>query len=565
MTAVLIPSSQLGLLCSPSACACGFGSSDDGIIGAQYIASLSLEGIVVAPSVSDYLSAENFSNSGDSVAEILLASDGASIAACPASCPVIMSPAPDLLDLIKPSTVDLMQQQRMLGGDSNPAFRRVFESLRRMQRRSASAFMSGSYIKDMSSLRRTVVGEIGRGCDMVTYRFGKNALVIPPASPSFVDEDGVGGWRALADGRAGSSNTASRAALASSMSDAAALSGMGDSVASEQKLPSDLSSAPSYRSRVFCFHMSAGYPLGCSAFVDGTALPSGHTYREPLSTSVSSNFSHHAMSSASKKIFRESGASVGYFSKRLMNPPTHIAMSGVVHDSFMSSSWYGMLPMPSYFIDDMVRPFWLGMSDAGLQPESLIIADDLERLISIATSPSHPRRYSVRRCLEHQFLHRKLKLRSHLRTRTEGTTSSISSLSWNVETASPDLGSCLPDEMWCDLDDANGHDWKSLIATCGGSDSSWQAYRYSRPGLPSVNPFLGMRISPSDFNSPQASAIASLPSLGAREVVDMIRWEFFEWTRQVGIHMVNLIAAKGRYVAADIGLWKTMTHGQVEV
>jgi len=29
--------------------------------------------------------------------------------------------------------------------------------------------------------------------------------------------------------------------------------------------------------------------------------------------------------------------------------------------------------------------------------------------------------------------------------------------------------------------------------------------------------------------------------------------------------MVNLIAAKGRYVAADTGLWKTLTHGQVEV
>ena len=565
MTSVLVPSAQLGLLCSLPACACGFGGSKNGIIGEQYVASLLSEGIVVAPSVSDYLSAENFSNSGDSVAEKLLAADGAAIAACPMSCPVIMSPSPDLLDLVRPSMFDLIQQQKMLGGDSNPAFRRAFESLRRMQRRSASAFLSGNYIQDMSSLRRTVVGDIGRGCDMVTYRFGKNALVIPPASPSFVDEDGVGGWRSLADGRAGSSNSASRTALVSSMSDAAALSGFGGSVASERALPSDLSSAPSYRSRVFCFHMSAGYPLGCSAFVDGTSLPSGHTYREPLSTSVSSNFSHNAMSSASKKIFREAGASVGSFSRRLGNPPTHMAMSGVAHDSLMSSSWYGMLPLPSSFVDDMIRPFWLGMSDVGLQAESLIIADDLERLISIATSPSHPQRYSVRRCLEHQFLHRKLKLRSHLRTRTEGTTSSISSLSWNVETASPDVGSCLPDEMWCDLDDANGHDWKSLIATCGGSDSSWQAYRYSRTSLPSVNPFLGMRILPSDFNSPQASAIASLPSLGAREVVDMVRWEFFEWTRQVGIHMVNLIAAKGRYVAADIDLWKTLTHGQVEV
>jgi len=565
MTTVMIPSSQLGLLCPSSACACGLGGSEDGIIGAQYVASLSSDGIVIAPSVSDYLSAENFSNSGDSVAEILLASDDAAIATCPASCPILMSPAPDFLNLIKPSTIDLIQQQKMLGGDSSSAFRRAFESLRRMQRRSASAFLSNNYIQDTSSLRRSVVNDIGRGCDMVTYRFGKNALVIPPASPSFVDEDGVGGWRALADGRAGSINSASRAALVSSMSDAAALSGLGDSVASERTLPSDLGSAPSYKSRAFCFHMSAGYPLGCSAFIDGTALPHGQTYREPLSTSVSSNFSHHAMSFASKKIFREAGASVGSFSKRLMNPPTHMAMSGVAHDSLMSSSWYGMLPLPSSFIDDMVRPFWLGMSDAGLQAESLIIADDLERLISIATSSSHPRRYAVRRCLEHQFLHRKLKLTSHLRTRAEGATSSISSLSWNVEAASPDFGSCLPDEMWCDLDDVNGHDWKSLIATCGGSDSNWQAYRYSRPNLPSVNPFLGMRILPSDFNSPQASAIASLPSLGAREVVDMVRWEFFAWTRQVGIHMVNLIAAKGRYVAADTGLWKTLTHGQVEV
>ena len=565
MTVVMVPSFQLGLTCTSSACECGFGAHEDGAIGLQYRSSLTSAGITIAPSVFDYLSAENFANAGDSVAEAVSVADASALSSCAPSCPVIMSPAPELLGLVNPITVDLVDRQRMLGGSENPAFGRAFESMRRMQRRSGAGVAAGNFLKDMSMLRRAVISDIGRGCDMVSHRFGKNAIVIPAACPSFVDADGVAGWRMMADGRTGSSNAASRSALSASLSDAASLSGLGAPNTVGQSGPLDLGSQPSYRARSFCFHMSSGYPMGCSALVDGTALPNDQTYRQATFSSISSNFNHQALTAASRLIFKEVGLTVATFAKRLMSPPTHIAVSGVSHDSSMSSSWYGMLSTPSCLVDDMVRHLWLGMADAGLEAESLIIADDMERLLSIATSSSHPQRYAVRRCLEHQFLHRKLRMESHVRTRVEGGVSSVSSLSWSLQQADPDMGTCLPDDMWCDLEDANGHDWKSLIGSCSASDSNWQAYRYSRPGLSPVNPFTGMRITPSDFNSYQASSIAALPSLGAREVVDMIRWEFVEWTRQVGIHMVNLIAAKGRYIAANTESWKTLTHGQVEV
>lgn len=565
MTQILVPSFQLGLTCGDDLCCCAFGSYEDGIIGNQYVSSLSSAGIGISPSVHDFLSTDNFGNSQDSVEEVLESASAEMLASCPVNFPVFMHPAPELLDLMNPTVLDAVSRQKMLGGVDGVAFRRAFEAMRRMQRWSGNQNVSPTLAQDASMLRRSVVSDIVRSCDLVTHQFGKTAVVVPAGCPSFVDEDGVAGWRSFADGRAGSSNAASRAALTASLSSAAALSGLG-SLASDGSSEARVSSAqyPS-QTKAFCFHMSSGYPLGCSAAVDGTSLPNDQTYRQPLTSSISANFSHQALSSSARLIFREAGVTTASFCKRLMSPPMHLAVSGVSGGSSMSASWYGMLPVPGSLIDDMVRPIVSGMLDSGVQIQSIVIAEDMERLLQIATSSSHPKRYGVRRCIEHQFLHRKLKLDAQVRTRVEGSATGMSSLSWNLQDAHPQLGTCLPDEMWCDLGDSNGHDWKSLINTCGSSDSNWQAYRYSRPGLPSANPFAGMRIRPNDFNTSQSVAIANLPSFGAREVVDLIRWEFFEWTRQVGIHLVNLVAAKGRYSASGNDSWKILTHGQVEV
>lgn len=565
MTSVLVPSAQLGIECSSSGCECGFGGSQNGVIGHEYLSVLTGVGVVIAPSIYDYLSAENFSNGSDSVAEALIAIDAASLSLCGTNLPVLMSPAQDLLRLTIPSEVDEVQRQKMLGGDGDPAFRRAFESMRRMQRRSGLGVTTSAFSQDVASMRRAVINDVGRGGDMVTRQTGRSVVIIPRACPSFVDEDGVSGWRAYADGRSGSSNSGSRAALNAALSDAAAISGFGLPSDVGNSHPSDSGSQSLLQAKPLCVHVSSGYPIGCVALVDGSSLPENETYRPPLAGAASANFDHQALAAASRTIFREYGATLAAFGRRLMSPPFHLAVSGVSGASAMSSSWYGMLSIPHGMVDSMIKPIYMGCYDAGLRLESLVVADDMERLLSIATSSSHPQRYSVRRCLEHQFLHKRLKLISQTKIRLEGLASSVSSMSWNIQDASPDVGGCLPDEMWCDLDDLNGHDWKSLAANCGHSDSNWQAYRYSRAGLPVANPFLGMQFVPTDFNSSQASAIASLPSLSAREVVDLIRWEFLEWTRQVGRHLVNLIAAKGRYVAADTDTWKTLTHGQVEI
>lgn len=565
MTSVLVPSAQLGIKCSSFGCECVFGASQNGVIGHEYLSALAEAGVKITPSIYDYLSAENFSNTSDSVAEALTTIDAGSLDMCEASLPVLMSPAPDLLRWTIPSEIDAIQRQRMLGGSGDPAYRRAFESMRRMQRRSGSGVIENVFLQDTAFIRRAVISDIGRGGDMVAHQTGRNAVIIPQACPSFVDEDGVSGWGALADGRSGSSNSGSRAVLKSALNDAAAMSGFGlpsDGIGSS---PSDSGSQLLSQARSLCVHISSGYPIGCVEVVGSTALPDGQTYRPPLTAATSANFSHQALVATSRMLFRESGATLANFGRRLMNPPFHLAVSGVSGASAMSSSWYGMLSIPHAFVENMIKPMYMGCYDAGLRIESIIIADDMERLLSIATSSSHPQRYSVRRCLEHQFLHKKLKLAAHTRVRIEGLVSNVSSVSWNLQDASPDEGGCLPDEMWCDLDDVNGHDWKSLAAYCGHSDSNWHAYRYSRAGLPMANPFLGMQFVPKDFNSSQASAIASLPSLSAREVVDLIRWEFLEWTRQVGRHVVNLIASNGRYVAADTDAWKTLTHGQVEI
>jgi hypothetical protein len=565
MTVVIVPSSQLGLRHDPNICYCVFGGAQAGVIEAHDVASLVKDGVLVSASVSDYLSTESFSNSNDSLYDIVDAHNTVTWKSCGINPIYIMMPAKEVFDLLSPLDLNIIEQQKMLGGNDHPAFRRTFESIKRMHRRGASSGINIHSRIDSEAIHLAVISDLNRGRNFLLHRLGGVPILVPPPAGSFVDLDGVRGWLGMSDGMSASSNSQSRSALSSSLDQSASLCGFGTASYGSHSLSMGERDYKSTGGGIFCFSISAGYPAGLDKVIDGSLLPYGQTYRQSGSSRMQINFSSAVLRHTSARIFRENGKTIGSFVvNRLGKPPFYLSVCGVSPRSTMSSHWYGMISHPAALIDDVVRPIFLGLVDAKCVIDGVVIGDDLEYLLSVATSSVNPLRYAVRRCLEHQFLGRPLKLVRESRQRKESGISDAESYVWNVGDADPDLGMCLPDEMWCAIGSHSKHNWKVLIDTCSNGDSNWHAYRFRHPNLPVANPFRGMRLRPEGFNSSNAAKVASLSYVGAREVVDTIRWELFEWTRHVGRHIVDLVRSKGMYSAAGTDGWKTETSGLVE-
>lgn len=567
---VLLPSNRLGFRCDSQqdadsiGCFCSAPSVPYGVVGNASVQSLASAGCTVTPCIDGF--AGSYGN-GDGLPSLDDKLSSGQFRDCEGET-LFLQPNSEYIELLTGSRFNTQEMIKGMTSESGAHLRRAHEVVRGFRRTEGVSNTSLTSDEMYFSVIESLVMDTRRNCDLVLTATGKKTSVIPPACADFISSDSTMAFGTIRDAafRVGNSNF--RSELQRNFAIACGISGFG------LKMPfmeSFTSSKNTYLYNVnsrgnFFVHMSSGMPHGWVDLVNSTKLPHGSTFRAVGAEDAKPNFQYQILSDSCKLAARESGLSLARFAKTIGQQDSIIlCVSSVLPTALMGGSWYGMLPIPEYFIDEYIRPMLRGIHDGGGRVLDFVIGDNMEEIISAATSTSNAYRFSARRSLEHQFLGRRMISGPIDEKRDELGHENALGFAWDHEVADPELGNCMHDIFWADMDGSRMIDWKGTISSCVDDQAAWSSLRFIYPDLPAINPVRGMSISSGRYNNNNANSVASSPSLSTRQIVAILRWEMVEWARRLTRHLRALADTNARYTASVSPDWSISSAGTVDI
>jgi len=567
---VLIPSNRLGFRCgSPQhadsiECLCNTSAVPYGVVGYASVQSLASVGCIVTPCIDGFAGSYRNGNGLPSLHDKLSSSQ---FLDCEGEN-LFLQPNSDYMELLTRRRFNAQEVINGMTSESGGHLRRAYEIVRGFRRIEGVSNTSLTSDEMYFSIIESLIMDVRRNCDLALAATRKKTSVIPLACADFISSDSTMTFGAIRDAafRVGNSNF--RSELQRNLAIACGISGFGLKMPFMESLTS---SKGQYLYNVnsrgnFFVHMSSGMPHGWVNLINSTKLPQGATFRAVGAKDAKPNFQYQILADSCKLAARESGLSLARFAKTIGQQDSIIlCVSSVLSNALMGSSWYGILPIPEYFIDEYIRPLLRGIHDGGGKVVYFVIGDNMEEILSVATSSSHADRFIARRSLEYQFFGRRMISGPIDEKRDEIGHENALGFSWDHIVADPEHGNCMHDVFWTDLDLSRMMDWKGTISSCADNQAAWSSLRFMHPELPARNPVHGMSIVSGRYNSKNANSVASGALLNTRQIVAILRWEMVEWTRCLTRHLRALADTSARYVASESPSWSVDAAGAVDI
>ena len=567
---VLMPSNRLGFRCDSEqaenfvGCFCSASGVPYGVVGSTSVESLSSVGCTVTPCIDGF--AGSYGN-GDGLPSLNDKLSNNQFRDCEGEN-LFLQPNSEYLKIITGRRFNAQEMIKGMTSESGAHLRREHEVVRGFRRTEGISNISLTSDEMYFSVIESLVMDARRNCDLALAATRKKTSVIPPACADFISSDSTMSYGVIRDAAFSIGNSNFRSELQKNFAIACGISGFGLKMPFVEAFTSSKGSYL-YNSNSrgnFFVHMSSGMPHGWVDLINSTKLPHGSTFRAVGAKDEKTNFQYQILSDSCKLAARESGLSLARFAKTIGQQDSIIlCVSSVLPNALMGSSWYGMLPIPEYFIDEYIRPLLRGIYDGGGKVLDFVIGDNMEEIISAATSSSNSDRFTARRSLEYQFLGRRMISRPIDEKRDELGHENAVGFAWNHELADPELGNCMHDIFWSDLDGSRMIDWKGTISSCVDDQAAWSSLRFIYPDLPVKNPVQGMSVSSGRYNNKNANYVASSSSLITRQIVAILRWEKVEWTHLLTRHLRALADTNARHMASASTDWSVSSAGTVDI
>lgn len=562
-----IPALFIGLSCRSDECSCKFAGSVDGVLDNSNIDNYFNGHAVVLNSITECAGVGAAFRNYSSLRNFLETINYSSFDDCVAKFPLFISFHDNLLSLVFAENHSNESIGQIIAANNNFALSNLVQSSIVDRRNVGISQIDTLKRIGSSEISLAAYSEIKKIIDAVYFKTGKTIICLPGFAKDIVTSQLSTGFFDKSDALRATDLSEVRNSVRSMLYHSAQLGSFGipagQSDASSVVMNVNSSRMAAARRLSFC--IPCGYPVGLKNLVNFSCLPNGQTYRARGSSVVTGSFVHDNLKDSTINIFMDIGKTLASFAKASCNnSPVTLGISCIESNSVKSDSWLGLLPDPRQFCEFYISPLVKGVLASRGSIDIIYLAQNLEKLISIATSKSDIRRFGVRRSLEHQFLGRPLLITDDNLLRNDGAYKTVKRSCWDAKPASIEDGTCLPDEFWAE-DSEEIFDWKSCINLFASSDSNWKTFIFSQPSLPSKNPFKKFKFINGSFNSKEASSIWNSSVLRKSDIIAIIRWEMLEWTRMLSLQISEIIKNNGSFVEnKNIPSWKFDTYGNIE-